>query len=127
MSSGNRRHVNSRSGRRKVEDAFTDAGTPDTPAVVCYETIYVRDHWDQLTDYPWWYAQEPSIERQLAWRRQAFERTGQDWFRLPAGYTAEERDRLSIDAGPAGVFLVDRKAGSRRRLEVYQPIISNLD
>ena len=77
-------------GRGKMEAALSPEGTSEVPAVVCYEGIYVRDHWRQLTNYPWWYAQAPDIDRQMLWRREAIERTGQDWFALPSFYSRED-------------------------------------
>ena len=98
-------------GREKIEAAFTRDGTPEVPAVICYERIYVRDHWAQLTFYPWWYRAVPEVARQMLWRRQVIEKTGQDWFHLPAFYSQEERRDLSIEVRPEGVFRVHRRRG----------------
>jgi len=56
-------------GREKMEAAFSAGGTPEIPALVPYEDIFIRDHWDELTDLPWWYREAPDLEHQLAWRR----------------------------------------------------------
>jgi hypothetical protein len=99
-------------GRAKVEAALSTDGTPEIPAVICYEGIFVRDHWRQLTDHPWWYREAPDLERQVAWRRDVAGAVGQDWFSLPVGPSLNERKRLSIDVRPEGVFRVDRSTGS---------------
>ena len=57
-------------GQQKMEAALSENGTAEIPAVICYEGIFIRDHWEQLTPYPWWYQQAPDIERQMAWRRE---------------------------------------------------------
>ena len=39
-------------GRERVEAALSPSGTASIPAVLCYEGILVRDHWDELTACP---------------------------------------------------------------------------
>ena len=94
-------------GRQKIEAAFSKDGTREIPAVICYEGIYIRDHWAQITSYPWWYQQAPDIERQLLWRREVIAKTGQDWFVLPFFNPRENRQNISIDVRPNGIFRVD--------------------
>ena len=103
-------------GREKIEAAFSKDGTGEIPAVICYEGIYIRDHWDELTSYPWWYREVPDIERQILWRRQVIARTGQDWFHLPPFYSREDRQNLSIEVRPEGVFRIDKRTGKEERL-----------
>jgi len=107
-------------GCEKIEAALSERGTPEIPAVICYEGIYVRDHWRQLTASPWWYAHSPDISRQLAWHRDAIERTDQDWFAVPAGYSHQVRDDMCLEVRPDGVFRVNRKTGQEQRLEEPQ-------
>lgn len=103
-----------------VEAAFSQEGTTEIPAVICYEGIYVRDHWEQLTSCPWWYQYAPDIECHMLWRREAIAKTGQDWFVLPFCYSREERQRFSIEARSEGVFRIDRLTGREERLEQPQ-------
>lgn len=106
----------SMTGRRKIEAALSPAGAAQMPAVICYEGIYIRDHWRQLTLHPWWYAQSPDIMQQLAWRRDAIERTGQDWFILPVALPRQQRESLRIEVEAGDVYRVDRRSGRRERL-----------
>ena len=57
-------------GRAKIEAALSPEGTAEIPAVLCYEGIYIRDHWAQLTTVPWWHQESPDLEQQLGWRRE---------------------------------------------------------
>jgi uroporphyrinogen-III decarboxylase len=98
-------------GREKIEAALSKDGTPEIAAVICYEGIYIRDHWDQLTDRPWWYQHSPDMDHQLAWRSDMIARTGQDWFALPSFYSSGYRKHLSIQERPEGVFFVDKRTG----------------
>lgn len=104
-------------GREKIEGAFSREGTRETPAVICYWDIYVRDHWSALTARPWWQPWRPEIESQVEWYRDIVAKTGQDWFYLPQGYSAEEREQLAVEERPGGVFLVDRGSGRETRIE----------
>ena len=103
-------------GREKMLAAFSLEGTPEFPAVICYEDIFIRDHWAQLTDRPWWVRATPDIETQSAWRREVEEAIGQDWFLLPEGASHEERARVSIETRGDQVYRFDRRTGVRQRL-----------
>ncbi len=73
-------------GKEKIEAAFSEEGTAEIPAVICYERIFFRDHWDQLRDGPWWHYESPVLEQQLQWHRKVAQQIGQDWIRLYAHY-----------------------------------------
>ena len=108
-------------GRQKIEAALSRDGSPEFAAVICYEDIYFRDRWRDLTDYPWWYAQEPDISRQLAWRRQVFPKIGQDWFYLPDCLPRVARTRLAIQTRGERAFLVDGINGEEE--ELPEPVV----
>ena len=101
-------------GRARIEAAFSPEGARAFGAVICYEGIYIRDHWAQLTDCPWWYRYSPDMEQQLRWRRDVIRATGQDWFVLPDFHSRWERGQMRLDVGLEGVFLVRGEA--RRRI-----------
>ena len=104
-------------GREKFEAAFSAGGSPEMAAVICYEGIFIRDHWTQLTSCPWWYAYEPDIERQMTWRRDVIDKTGQDWLVLPSFYTEDQRKCLTIEERTNGFFLVDHADGEKKALK----------
>jgi len=108
--------------REKIQAAFSKEGTKEFPAVICYEDIYIRDHWKQLTACPWWYAVETDIDKQVKWRSEVIPAIGQDWFALPMGYTVEERENKSIQEKPNGSFRVEKRTNREERL--YEPKIS---
>jgi hypothetical protein len=111
-------------GRQKMEAAFSERGTSEVPAVLsCYEDIYQRDHWDNLTQCRWWHREAPGVETQMLWRREALENTPEDWFRLPFCPPAEARRNQHVEETPDGVFLVDRKTGARK--ELHRPPVGD--
>jgi hypothetical protein len=108
-------------GKEKIAAALSPQGTPEIPAVICYEGIYTRDHWEQLFDFPWWYSLSPDLGQQLAWRGQLIEKTGQDWFYLPASDPDEIRQHLEIEERTGDVYLVNRLTGEANLLT--KPVI----
>lgn len=103
-------------GRDKIEAALSPEGAAAFGAVICYESIFIRDHWDELTGSPWWYQEAPELDRQLAWRRDAIIRTGQDWFALPLTATRSERESYTIRILGGQVIRVDRRSGAEHLL-----------
>jgi Uroporphyrinogen decarboxylase (URO-D) len=108
-------------GRKKIEAALSMEGTREFAAVIPYEEIYIRDHWPQLTINPWWYSRSPDLEHQLAWRREAVARIGQDWMELPACASHAFRQEYQIRAGEQGVSLVSRLTGEEFRIK--KPVV----
>lgn len=104
-------------GRQKTEAAFSREGSREFAVTVCWEYVFVRDHWDQLTASPWYDQYSPDLERQMAWRRKALARTGQDLLPVPSFYSRQEREHLTIADQPEGVFLIDQASGTRKKLE----------
>ncbi len=104
-------------GREKIEAAFSPEGSAAIPAVIPYEGIYIRDHWHELTDAPWWHLHSPHLDEQMSWRRDVIQKTGQDWFMLPKWYSRQQRNCLSIEVMPEGIFRVNAKTGKGILLE----------
>jgi hypothetical protein len=108
-------------GRQKIEAAFSPDGTPEIPAVICYEDIYIRDHWDSLTTYPWWYAQSPDIDQQMAWMGEIIPAIRQDWMAMPTCQSRLYRMNHYIDPQQDGIYLTDHLSGESEQLR--PPII----
>ena len=104
-------------GREKIEAAFSKQGANEIAAVMCYEGIYIRDHWKELTTSPWWHINEPDIERQMKWRKDVIEMTGHDWIRLMPFYSKEERRNISIEEKTGGIFFSDKRSDYEIKLE----------
>lgn len=103
-------------GRQKIEQALSKEGTPEIPVVICYEEVFVRDHWEQITGQPWWAPEDPGIDRQLAWRTDAIRSIGQDWFEVPDCLPRARRAVSRIVERDGAVFVVDSAAGTERVL-----------
>ena len=104
-------------GRERIEAAFSKEGAKQIPAVICYERLFSRDHWNQLSPYPWWYWYSPDVKHQLAWRLEAINRIGQDWLRLVPFHNRDEQEDLIVEAADNEAFLVSRTTGQKEKLK----------
>ena len=101
-------------GRQRIEAAFSSEGTAQVPAVICYEGVFLRDHWSELTSCPWWYRLAPEADRQVQWQREALARTGLDWFKMfPWGVPDPE---VMIEERANGAFKIDTRTGQETRM-----------
>ncbi len=53
------------------------------PVVIPYLGIFLRDHWEEVTEIPWWAVRAGDIETNLKVTRDLQERLAIDW--VPAG------------------------------------------
>jgi len=97
--------------REKIAAAFSADGAAESPVGICYENIFFRDHWEQLTSCPWWYSCAPDISLQMAWRKDAFSFLSQDWMLLPEFFSREERQRISLEVAADAVRRRDAVTG----------------
>ena len=98
-------------GREKILRAFESTGTSDIGAVVCYDCIFIRDHWSSLTETPWWYAQSGLIEKEIAWARDYSEKVGLEWLNVYPCSSRAERSRQAYEQRQDGVWRVDAETG----------------
>jgi hypothetical protein len=105
-------------GREKIEAALSKEGTAQIPTVICYVDIFIRDHWEALTQAPWWYLKEPNLERQMKWRRDVREKMGLDWYEIPIdyNYTQEDRNHIVIEEQVGRIYRIDRRTGQKEEL-----------
>lgn len=103
-------------GRERVYAALSAEGTPEIPAVIPYEGIYLRDHWAQLTARPWWVRYGLDVEESCVWRQEVAQAIGQDWFALPVAASRADRAAVSLRERDGQAYLVDVRTGVARRL-----------
>ena len=103
-------------GRERVCAALSPGGTPQIPAVIPYEGIYLRDHWAQLTARPWWVQYSLDAKESSAWRQDVAQAIHQDWFALPLGAARVDRAAISLHEHDGHACLLDARTGVTRRL-----------
>jgi hypothetical protein len=100
-------------GHEKMAAAFSEGGVSEFPAVICYEGLFTRDHWPQLTQKPWWVEQSPDLEEQLGLKRDIFDKLPTDWFHIRPYYNRAERLNLAIVTEGADVYRVNRQTNQK--------------
>ena len=103
-------------GRQKILGALSPQGSRELPVVICYPSVFIRDHWKELTSLPWWYLHETDIERQWEWRREVLPKLDLDWYSPPGFLPQAERQRYHIEEHGAGVYRLDAATGQKLKL-----------
>ena len=104
-------------GRDNIEASLSARGTQSIPVIIPYESILVRDRWEELVPNPWWDLHSPDLQVQMQWRRKVLKRIENDFLELPLFYTREEREAAVIKQHQREVLLIDRRTGKATRLE----------
>jgi len=103
-------------GRDKILAAFTVGGTPEIGVVSCYDAIFRRDHWHELTDVPWWYLNSGVVEKELLWAEDSFRKSGLEWLSVGPCPSRATRRHCRYEQRPDGVWRVDAATGQEQRL-----------
>ena len=104
-------------GQEKILAAFSPAGSPETPVVICYPGIFERDHLGALTRLPWWQDCDADPDRRAAYRAEVVRATELDWYNLHCGASRAEQAAMRIEVDGDDIFQFDRRDGTKRRLE----------
>ena len=100
-------------GREKIEAALSPDGSPAFAAVTCYQSIFLRDHWEQATDAPWWAHHDPDPERAARPWVELVQRTAEDWFQVRGGASRAARDEITVETEGEAAWRVNRRTGER--------------
>lgn len=86
--------------------------------MLCYENVFFRDRWPQLTQQPWWHVYVSDGERQVQWERDIVSAIGQDWLQMFPWTPLQAEENTSIEIIPEGAFRVNQRTGRREKLEL---------
>jgi hypothetical protein len=100
-------------GKEKIMAAFDKGGTREAAAVICHESIFIRDHWDELFAHPWWFQETHDLDSQFQWRSEFIQDIGQDWFRVGVGSSIADSQHVRLEPGEDEVAFVDDRDNRR--------------
>ncbi|MCM8758368.1 MAG: uroporphyrinogen decarboxylase family protein [Candidatus Omnitrophica bacterium] len=103
-------------GKEKILSAFSKEGTTEFPVVICYEGIFIRDHWSELTSYPWYTVHLPDLSSQIACYSEIHSKINQDWFVVYPFYSHEERNSIRVKIFDDSIQIFDTTTGSTRHI-----------
>jgi len=108
-------------GRERIEAAFSTQGAPELGVVLCYQGIYIRDHYREFDRHPWWYLHSPSTRQWLEKVGEILERTETDWFSIGPCEAGADRAVRRIEERAGQPWLVDSNTGGEQALD--EPVI----
>lgn len=103
-------------GREKIIGAFSKDGTKEIPVVICYERIFVRDHWRQLTNLPWYACYLPDIDIQIKWNEDVIANINQNWFIVFPFDSRTEREHVAVKFYQDSIVLINTEKNTERMI-----------
>jgi uroporphyrinogen-III decarboxylase len=108
-------------GKEKMLASMTGGLTRDFPVVIPYIGIFLRDHWDEITDEPWWSIQIDDIESRIKIHEDLQDKVDLDWVSCGLCHSRRWRRTHKVEVLDDRVFLLNTINGSRK--EVFRPQI----
>jgi len=103
-------------GKQRLLAVMAESRPDDFPVVIPYLGIFQRDHWDELTDLPWWELSDGNVEKTIELKRSIACKLGIDWVCATLCPTREWRESHRVEVRGERVFLVDTASGEDREL-----------
>jgi uroporphyrinogen-III decarboxylase len=103
--------------RQRALAALSGSQPDQLPVMVPYQSILIRDHWEQLTRQPWWLLAGYDIEAFADVIASASDRMGTDIVSVRPCPTQAWRDTHRVEEVDGQVFDVDTQAGTRTPIE----------
>lgn len=104
------------SPRERMNAVLSGEPTDALPVVIPYLDIFLRDHWREVTDLPWWAPWDGDIETHLRIARDLQRAVGVDWVPVYGGHSRAWRERHRIELRSGEPFLVDTESDAAHRL-----------
>jgi len=106
-------------GKEKIMASMGEGLTSDFPVVIPYIDIFLRDHWYEITNEPWWSTQADDIETQLNINKNLQEKLDLDWISCDICHSRKWRRAYKVEVQNDRVFLVNGLTGVKK--EVFKP------
>lgn len=103
--------------RDKMLSAFTPGGASEVGVVTCYDDIFIRDHWYDLTDVPWHFKGSGIIDQEVAWARDVSQNSGIEWLAVTPCPSRQERRRWRFEKRGDGTYRVDKLTREETKVE----------
>ncbi|MEM3047286.1 MAG: uroporphyrinogen decarboxylase family protein [Candidatus Bathyarchaeia archaeon] len=108
-------------GKERMAEAFTRGLTEGFPVVIPYVDIFIRDHWEQVTDEPWWVSRSWDIPALLRVQESLAEKLDLDWVEATLCPPRRWRETHTVKEQGGRFFLQDLATG--RSDEIRKPPI----
>ena len=103
--------------KQKMLAAMTSGLDTGFPVVIPYVGLYLRDHWEEVTDQPWWTFQSPDLTRWLKVEEDLQQQLNMDWVECRMCASTNWRTRHRVETFGSSVCLVDNETGGKEELQ----------
>lgn len=103
--------------KQKMLTAMTSGLHADFPVVIPYVGAFLRDHWRELTDQPWWTFQSSDLHAWLKVEEDLQRKLDMDWIDCRMCPSTDWRVRHRVEAYGSSVFLVDSLSMKKEELQ----------
>jgi len=103
-------------GREKMTRMLEGGARGEIPVLLPYLGIFMRDHWKQVTDVPWWAIQDGNLETSLQAERDLHNALDIDWVMVGPGRGRAWRENHRVSEEGDGIFLINESSGEKTEL-----------
>lgn len=107
--------------KRRMLEAISRGLESEFPVVIPYTGIFLRDHWEEITDKPWWVMSNINPSARLEVEEDLLKRLDLDWVECTLCPSRGWRESHRIEVINGRVFLTN--VVSRERREIKRPPI----
>lgn len=107
--------------KRRMLEAISRGLESDFPVVIPYTGIFLRDHWEEITNKPWWVMSNINLSARLEVEEDLLRKLDLDWVECTLCPSRGWRESHRIEVINGRVFLVNVVSGERR--EIRRPPI----
>jgi uroporphyrinogen-III decarboxylase len=110
--------------RVRISAAIKGRLESDFPVVIPYMSIFLRDHWEQITDEPWWLVErqtELDFVSKLMVEDDLQKKLDLDWIQCGLCPSREWRENNSIEVLGDKIFFVDAEKGKKTEIMNQPP------
>jgi uroporphyrinogen-III decarboxylase len=97
--------------KEKMFAVMDGAEVMEFPVVIPYLGIFLRDHWEEVTDVPWWAVRTGDIEANLQVTKDMQEKLAIDWAPANGSYSREWREKHAVKLRGKQPFIVNKETG----------------
>ena len=109
-------------GKRKMLSSIANGLHEDFPVVIPYVGIFLRDHWEEVTDRPWWTFYGHDLDAWLKVEEDLQAKLPMDWIECGMCPSAERRSRYRVRGDGGSAVLVDALSGKAEDVIQRPPV-----
>ena len=102
--------------KEKMFAVMDGSEVTEFPVVIPYLGIFLRDHWEEVTEVPWWAVRAGDIEVNLQVTKDMVEKLGIDWLPMGGGHSREWREKHEVKVHGKQAFIINKETGQQQEI-----------